>query len=473
MSDILIVDDERDIRELIADILNDENFQTRVAANSDECMAQINADPPGLIILDIWLKDSNMDGIDILKTVKRDNPEVPVVIISGHGNIEIAVAAIKQGAYDFIEKPFNIDQLIVVISRAMEASRLRRENSELKRRDGQMAEMIGSSSAFKSLKSQLDKVTRSNGRVMLTGPGGAGKEVAARYIHTNSGRADAPFVTVSSATVEPERMEEVLFGRESPERGIESGLLEQAHGGVLFFDEVADMPPGTQSKILRVLVDQQFQRVGGTDKVRVDVRVISSTNRDLAGEIAAGRFRQELFHRLSVVPITVPSLDDRREDIPELAAHFIEQFNKTQGLPLRQLSGEAVAMLQTLVWPGNVRQLKNVIERVLILGPEKGDIEARELPGNDGPAPEDGRVVLSGSLATLPLREARELFEREYLLTQINRFGGNISRTANFVGMERSALHRKLKSLNVVTTNKTGSRVAHIDEDEPSEAHGG
>ncbi|WP_422073114.1 sigma-54-dependent transcriptional regulator [Tranquillimonas rosea] len=473
MSDILIVDDERDIRELIADILNDESFQTRVAANSDECMAQINADPPGLIILDIWLKDSNMDGIDILKTVKRDNPEIPVVIISGHGNIEIAVAAIKQGAYDFIEKPFNIDQLIVVISRAMEASRLRRENSELKRRDGQMAEMIGSSSAFKSLKSQLDKVTRSNGRVMLTGPGGAGKEVAARYIHTNSGRADAPFVTVSSATVEPERMEEVLFGRESPERGIESGLLEQAHGGVLFFDEVADMPPGTQSKILRVLVDQQFQRVGGTDKVRVDVRVISSTNRDLAGEIAAGRFRQELFHRLSVVPITVPSLDDRREDIPELAAHFIEQFNKTQGLPLRQLSGEAVAMLQTLVWPGNVRQLKNVIERVLILGPEKGDIEARELPGNDGPAPEDGRVVLSGSLATLPLREARELFEREYLLTQINRFGGNISRTANFVGMERSALHRKLKSLNVVTTNKTGSRVAHIDEDEPSEAHGG
>ncbi|WP_319823775.1 sigma-54 dependent transcriptional regulator [Thalassovita sp.] len=465
MSDILIVDDERDIRELISDILEDEGYTTRLAGNSDDAMKEINAEPPALIILDIWLKDSRMDGIDILKTVRRDNPDVPVVIISGHGNIEIAVAAIKQGAYDFIEKPFNIDQLLVVIRRAMETSRLRRENQELRRKDVTSAEMIGSSGAFRALVSQLEKVTKSNGRVMLTGPAGAGKEIAARFIHAKSNRASGPFVTVSCATIEPDRVEEVLFGRESSERGLEPGLLEQAHGGVVFFDEVADMPLGTQSKILRVLVDQQFTRVGGADKVRVDLRVISSTNRNLEAEIDAGTFRQELYHRLNVVPIAVPSLEDRREDIPELAQHFIAMFNRTQGLPLRELSEDAVAMMQTMIWPGNVRQLRNLIERVLILGEGNGAIQARELPQDGDTGGDDGRVVLTGALATLPLREAREVFEREYLLTQINRFGGNISRTANFVGMERSALHRKLKSLSVVTTNKAGARVAHLDED--------
>ena len=377
MSDILIVDDERDIRELVSDILEDEGYATRLAGNSDECMNAINVEPPALLILDIWLKDSRMDGIDILKTVKRDNPDVPVVIISGHGNIEIAVAAIKQGAYDFIEKPFNIDQLMVVIRRAMEASRLRRENSALKRREVTTAEMIGQSAAYRTLVSHLDKVTKSNGRVMLSGPAGSGKEIAARYIHAHSNRASGPFVTVNCAGIEPERVEEVLFGRESAERGVESGLLEEAHGGVIYFDEVADMPLGTQSKILRVLVDQQFQRVGGSDKVRVDLRVISSTNRDLEAEIRAERFRQELYHRLNVVPIAVPSLEERREDIPLLAEHFISQCNASQGLALRPLSDEAVALMQTMTWPGNVRQLKNLIERVLILGDGNGPIEAR------------------------------------------------------------------------------------------------
>ena len=464
---ILIVDDERDIRELIGDILKDEGFSVRLAANADECMAAINLEAPSLMILDIWLKDSRMDGIDILKTVKRDNPDVPVVIISGHGNIEIAVAAIRQGAYDFIEKPFNIDQLMVVVSRAMETSRLRRENSELRRRDVNSSDMLGSSAAFRGLKGQLDKVTKSNGRVMLTGPAGSGKELAARYIHAHSNRATAAFVTVTSATIEPERMEEVLFGRETPERGVEPGLLEQAHGGIIYFDEVADMPLGTQSKILRVLVEQQFTRAGGQDKVRVDLRVISSTTRDLRSEIQAGRFRQELYDRLNVVPIPVPSLEERREDIPELTTHFIEMFHKSQGLPLRRLSADAEALLQTMRWPGNVRQLRNVIERVLILGEGSGPIEARELPGQDSGGSEEGRLVIGGALATLPLREARELFEKEYLLTQINRFGGNISRTAAFVGMERSALHRKLKSLGVVTGHK-----GRGGEDDDDEDHG-
>ncbi|RME14244.1 MAG: sigma-54-dependent Fis family transcriptional regulator [Alphaproteobacteria bacterium] len=460
MADILIVDDERDIRELISDILEDEGYTTRLAGSSDEALAQINAELPALMILDIWLKDSAMDGIDILKMVKREHPEVPVVIISGHGNIEIAVAAIKQGAYDFIEKPFNIDQLMVVIGRAMETSRLRRENVELKRREAPPVELVGQSPAFRALKSNLEKVMRSNGRVMLTGPAGAGKELAARAIHAGSERRSAPFVVVNSAAVEPDRMEEVLFGRESRESGIEPGLLEQANGGVLYFDEVADMPLGTQSKILRVLVEQRFVRVGGSEKVSVDVRVISSTTRDLPAEIAAGRFREELYHRLNVVPVAVPPLAERREDIPLLAEHFIRHFNATQGLPLRELSEEARALLQSMPWPGNVRQLKNVIERVLILGEGGGPIAGEELTGIET-GPSEG-IGLPPALATLPLREAREAFEREYLLTQINRFGGNISRTANFVGMERSALHRKLKSLGVVTTSKAGARVAYV-----------
>lgn len=455
MADILVVDDERDIRELVCDILQDEGFSTRMAGNSDECMAQLQQELPALIILDIWLKDSHMDGIDILKTVKRDMPEVPVVIISGHGNIEIAVAAIKQGAYDFIEKPFNIDQLLVVIRRAMETSKLRRENSALKRGETRVGEMLGQSATFRNLKSQLDKVTKSNGRVMLTGPAGSGKEMAARYIHAHSNRSDGPFVTVACAAIAPDQMEVVLFGRESPERGVEQGLLEQANGGVLLLDEVADMPLGTQSKILRVLVDQAFTRVGGASKVHVDLRVISSTTKHLPNEISEGRFREELYHRLNVVPIEVPSLEVRSEDIPVLAEYFIEMFHREQGLALRKIADDAMATLQTMRWPGNVRQLRNLIERVLILGEGTGPISLDDLPMSDEGKSDTSEASLSPGLTMLPLREARELFERQYLMAQINRFGGNISRTAGFVGMERSALHRKLKSLGVVTSGKT------------------
>jgi two-component system nitrogen regulation response regulator NtrX len=462
MGDILIVDDEKDIRQLISDILKDEGYSTRLAANSDQAYGAINNEAPDLVILDIWLKESQHDGIDILKNVRRNNPDIPIVIISGHGNIEIAVAAIKQGAYDFIEKPFNIDQLMVIIGRAMETSRLRRENASLRVRDTSSTVMIGESGAFKNLIAQLDKVTHSNGRVMLTGPSGSGKEVAARYIHAHSNRSGAPFVTVNSASIAPDKMEDVLFGSSSHEFGHEPGLLEQAHGGVLFFDEIADMPLGTQSKILRVLVDQQFTRVGGNDTVRVDARVISATNKNLTAEIAAGRFREELYHRLNVVPISVPSLEARRDDIPKLADHFLSEANRLQGLPLRSLTQEAAALLQTMSWPGNIRQLRNMMERILILGSETGEISVDELPGAASePGAADG--TFSAQFAAMPLREARELFEREYLMAQINRFGGNISKTANFVGMERSALHRKLKTLNVVTTNKAGTRIAELD----------
>ncbi len=461
MSDILVVDDEKDIRELVADILEDEGHSTRIAWDSDSAFKEINANPPALVILDIWLKGSKLDGIDILKSIHRDNPDIPVVIISGHGNVEIAVAAIKQGAYDFIEKPFNIDQLMVVISRALEASRLRSENSALRGGNSTSVDMIGESATFKSLKTQLEKVSQANSRVMLTGPAGAGKEVAARFIHCCGPRAKAPFITVNSASIEPEMMEEVLFGRESTERGYEPGLFERAHGGILFFDEVADMPYVTQSKILRVLVEQNFKRVGGQDVVRVDVRVISATNRDLLGEIKNGKFREELYHRINVVPIEVPELEARRADIPQLCTYFIKDLNTSQGLPIREMSEEALARLEVMTWPGNIRQLRNTIERVLILGPESGPIQVAELPGG----PEEGsgeQLSLGASFAGYSLREAREMFEREYLISQIDRFGGNISKTAQFVGMERSALHRKLKSLNVATGSKM--KMAQVEE---------
>jgi two-component system nitrogen regulation response regulator NtrX len=451
MKDILIVDDERDIRELISEILIDEGYQTRLSGSADDCLHELKKSVPGLLILDIWLKDNEMDGIDILVKAKREFPQVPVVIISGHGNIEIAVAAIKQGAYDFIEKPFNIEQLLVVVRRAMETSRLRQENFELKRQDTPLSVMVGESNVFKNFLANLDKVTKTNGRVLLTGGSGSGKEMAARYIHANSERASKPFVIVNCASIAPDRMEDVLFGRDAGNSLSSDGLLSQADGGVIYFDEIADMPLETQSKILRVLVDQKFQRVNGKSEVRVDLRVISSTSQDLREAIKQRFFREELYHRLNVVPINVPSLSQRLEDIPLLFEHFAKTFHETQGLNFRNLSFEASTMLQTMSWPGNIRQLKNMVERVLILGDGQGDVSIDDLPSETKSTNENLNNVASGSIATMPLREAREAFEREYLITQINRFNGNISKTAKFVGMERSALHRKLKSLGVVS----------------------
>lgn len=470
MADILIVDDEADIRDLISDLLQDENHAARTADDADSAFAQIEAAAPDLIILDIWLQGSRMDGIEILKHVKRNNPGIPVVIISGHGNIEVAVAAVQQGAYDFIEKPFNLDQLLVVVGRALEASRLRRENAQLRNAELGTSQLVGASGAMTSLRAKLERVARGGSRVMLTGGPGSGKEVSARYIHAHSERNEGPFVVVNAASIDADRMEEVLFGREQGGAIERTGVFEQAHGGTLFIDEVGDMPSGTQSKILRVLVDQAFTRLGGGATVRVDVRVISASNRDLAAMIGAGAFREDLYHRLNVVPIEVPGLDQRREDIPELADHFLEMFAQEQGMMRRELTDSCIAALQTRDWPGNVRQLRNMMEQMLILGSDSREIDADELPGAIRPTNGQGGLsAILSTVANLPLREARELFERDYLIAQINRFGGNISKTASFVGMERSALHRKLKMLGVTTTARGGVRIAVVGEDDDEE----
>jgi two-component system nitrogen regulation response regulator NtrX len=403
------------------------------------------------VVLDVWLQGSRLDGIQVLDVLKREHPDLPVVIISGHGTIETAVAAIKKGAYDFIEKPFKADRLVHVVRRALDQARLKREVEELKLKVGDETDLVGVSSAIAQLRQLVDKVAPTGSRILIAGPSGSGKEVAARLIHARSRRAANPFVAINCAMMAPSRIEAELFGIES-EGARKIGLLELAHGGTLFLDEVADMPLETQGKILRVLIDQTFQRVGGATRVQVDVRVISSATRDLRAEIEAGRFREDLYHRLNVVPVRVPSLAERREDIPPLVSHFMKRLSVSSGLPMREISDEAMAVLQAYSWPGNVRQLRNIVERLLILATDDAAqaISADLLPANvNGAAYSWGQGARNDLVITLPLREAREIFEREYLLAQINRFGGNISRTASFVGMERSALHRKLKSLGV------------------------
>jgi two-component system nitrogen regulation response regulator NtrX len=451
-ADILIVDDEADIRELIAGILQDEGHETRLAHNSDAALAEIDLRRPSLVVLDIWLIGSRLDGLELLNVIKSKHPEVPVIIISGHGNIETAVAAIKRGAYEYLEKPFKADKLVLVVGRALETTRLRRENETLKGRAGGEAELLGSSSAMRQLRQLLKKIAPANSRVLISGPMGSGKELAARTLHAMSQRSAGPFVTLSAATMAPERLEEELFGVEDQSGAARRvGALEEAHGGTLYIDELADMPIETQAKVLRVLVDQTFQRVGGAKKVKVDVRVISSTSRDLPALIQQGRFREDLYHRLGVVPVQVPPLSERREDIPELVAHFARGYSVAAGQPLRRFSDDAITKLQTRDWTGNVRELKNNIERIMILAPGEGgsEIVAAHFP-NDDASPGAGASSLGvESLLVLPLREAREAFERDYITAQLSRFGGNISKTSVFIGMERSALHRKIKLLGL------------------------
>ena len=450
-SEILVVDDEEDIRDLISGILRDEGYETRLAGDSDAALAAVRSRRPQLIILDIWLQGSRLDGIQILEALKREQPDVPVVMISGHGTIETAVASIKKGAYDFIEKPFKADRLLHVAERALEAARLKREVQELKLKAGDDSELIGQSSVVAQLRALIEKIAPTNSRVLISGPAGSGKEVAARLIHGRSRRATNAFVAINCATMAPDRIEAELFGVEQVEGPHKTGLFELAHNGTLYLDEVSDMPLETQGKILRVLIDQTFTRVGGTNRVQVDARVICSTTRDLRAETEAGRFREDLYHRLNVVPVRVPSLAERRDDIPALISHFMKRLSAAGGLPVRNIGDDAMAVLQAHSWPGNVRQLRNIVERLLILASDDltEAVSADLLPtdlgsGNGWGSSKGGDLVIS-----LPLREAREIFERDYLVAQINRFGGNISRTAAFIGMERSALHRKLKSLGV------------------------
>lgn len=451
-SDILVVDDETDIRDLVAGILSDEGHETRTAFDSDSALAAINDRVPRLIFLDIWLQGSRLDGLALLDEIKKLHPDLPVVMISGHGNIETAVSAIRRGAYDFIEKPFKADRLILVAERALETSNLKREVSNLRKRSGDSFELLGNSLAMNQLRQTIERVAPTNSRIMITGPSGSGKEMAARAIHTLSSRANGPFVTVNAATITPERMEIELFGTEMDGGERKVGALEEAHGGILYLDEIADMPRETQNKILRVLVDQQFERVGGTKRVKVDVRIISSTAQNLEGMIAEGLFREDLFHRLAVVPVQVPPLAQRRDDIPSLVSFFINQVAEQAGIKPRRISDDAMAVLQSHSWPGNVRQLRNNVERLMILA--RGDdvdepVTADLLPAEIGDTLPRTPTDSDQHIMALPLREAREMFEKEYLVAQINRFSGNISRTAEFVGMERSALHRKLKSLGV------------------------
>ena len=453
--DILIVDDERDICDLVAGVMEDEGYEARTAFDSDSALDAIRQRRPSLALIDVWLQGSRLDGLGLVEAIKAFDPTLPIIVISGHGGLDTAVAAIRRGAFDFIEKPFEASRLLHLVERATESERLKFEYEQLREKAGPADELTGTSAAINNVRATLKRVAGTGSRVLITGAPGVGKEVAARVLHGWSGRQNAPFRVISSARMDPETVELELFGAEADDGSIRVGLLEQAHGGTLFLDEVADMPLTTQGKILRVLTDQSFTRVGGRTMIRVDVRIISGSARELMTEIAENRFREDLYYRLNVVPVHIPPLRERRDDIASLCDHFIRRYAADRRVPPPEISSEAMAALQAHEWPGNVRELRNVIERVMILAPSDrlARIDADMLPSE---LVRGGSDILphSESITAIPLKEARENFEREYLRIQINRFSGNISRTATFIGMERSALHRKLKLLGLTESSE-------------------
>jgi two-component system nitrogen regulation response regulator NtrX len=457
--DILIIDDEDDIRDLIAGILEDEGYEARQAHDADSALNEIARRRPSLVFLDIWMQGSRLDGLQLLDLFQAQHPDMPVVMISGHGNVETAVSAIKRGAYDYIEKPFKIDRLLLITQRAMEATRLKNEVETLKERSNSHAiDLVGTSPALQQVRGVIEKSAPTNSRIFISGASGTGKGLCARLIHQRSTRAEAPFIEINVSLYAPDEVPLVLFGRETREKtgGVrtEVGAFERAHGGTLYLSEISTLPQAAQGQLLRTLVENRFNRVGGQVTVPIDVRVISSSSQNLAQFIEDGSFRSDLFHRLAIVPLNITPLRERREDIPALVALFLEQISRMHSLQRLTIGDDAIAVLQAQDWPGNARQLRNSIERLLILvkdqAPANGVITAGLLPSDIGEVlPTVGDTDASAHLMSLPLRDAREVFERQYLMAQIERFGGNISKTAEFVGMERSALHRKIKSLGL------------------------
>lgn len=464
--EIMIIDDELEICRLVADILQDEGYKVRTASTSLAALSSLAERCPALLLLDIWLEGSEIDGLGILEIVRRKYPELPVVMISGHGNIEIAVNSIKMGAYDFIEKPFKEERLLMAVSRALENARLKKENAELKGKIVREDSLIGKSGGIASIASSIEKHAKAKSRVFISGPSGSGKKHVAKLFHYNSTRKDEPLVFFAPASIPVDKMEEELFGApvsvglSSPASKI--GLFEKAQGGTLVIDEVTDIPVAMQARLVKVLTAQSFDKPGTGKPFEMDCRIISLTCRNIEQEIQAGKFNSDFYYRLNVVPVSVPPLSDRKEDISSLCEHFLKIYSQTTGKPEKRMSGEAISMMQSYEWPGNVRQLRSMVEWLLIMSQnDGGDVINITTLASDvfsaAPSvykpldPETNQDIMS-----MPLREARELFEKQYLLGQVNRFGGNISKTSHFIGMERSALHRKLKSLKVTDIRTDG-----------------
>ena len=440
---ILIIDDEKDIRDSISGILNDEGYNSVTARNSQEALIKINDNTFDIIILDVWLNDSELDGIQLLKEIKKIDAEIPVLIISGHGNIEIAVDAIKTGAYEFIEKPFSSERLLLTIKRSIETSLFKIENKSLKQKNIDDYKFIGDSNTIIKVKQLIDKVAPTSSRVIIYGDSGTGKDLVAKEIHKNSKYSDGNFIIVNSALMEPDGIEEELFGLEENSRIIKQGFFEQANNGTLFIDEIGDMPIQTQSKILRVLTDSSFYRVGSNKPVNVNARLLCSSTENLEKLVENGNFRMDLFHRLNVVSITLPKLSDRTQDIDELIEYFSKIYSTNANSNTSDLRDYIKTNYMNYDWPGNVRELRNIVERYCIIG---GKITENKEQLDSG--------FNSKNVISMPLKNARRIFEKNYLESQIQRFNGNISKTASFIGMERSALHRKLKQLGISIDSK-------------------
>ena len=476
--DILIVDDERDIRDLVAGILQDEGYATRCAENGVVALDQIQQKQPNLVILDVWLGNGERDGLKILETIKKDHPYVPVIMISGHATVETAVIAIKNGAYDFIEKPFTTERLLLVVQRAIEISQLRRENEELRVKSYRSGNIVGSSALINQVRHLITQASQCHSRIIIDGAFGVGRQTVAREIHHKSKQAGGSFFSLNCASIHPAKIDAELFGTEisglpgDVPRKI--GLFEQAHGGTLYIANIDEMPIQNQHRLSKMLQDNVFHRIGGTQPIKSNARVIASCSKSPKDLIASGNLLSELFYRLGVIQISLPLLKDRISDIPELAEHFIYQAAKARQMGHRKISEETMVILQSYDWPGNLQQLRNAMEWVLIMGTSISDhkmVHPDMLPPDimGGSNLSNGLDSHSSDMILLPLREARESFERTYLWAQIQRFDGNISKTASFIGMERSALHRKLKYLGVVGTAGLVAPIRIYEDDHHNE----